>query len=488
MTLLEALDDPLLFAPWFRDRTTWAAWTAFLAALFGLPMTPEQLAVYRAHTGRTVVPIAQAVEAWLVCGRRAGKSFMLALIAVYLACFRSYREHLQPGERATVLIIATDRKQARTIFRYIKGLLTGVALLKAMIERETSDAFDLSNSVTIEIGTSSFKTVRGYTICAALCDELAFWPSDTAAEPDFAILDALRPAMATIPGAMLLCASSPHARRGALWDAYKRHYRQDGDVLVWKATTREMNPSVPQRTIDAAIERDPAVAAAEWLAEFRADLEAFLSREAVEACVSPGVLERAPIEGVTYSAFCDPSGGSSDSMTLAIGHRDGNVVILDCVREIKPPFKPDAVALEFAELLRTYRVGIVRGDRYGGQWPADAFKRHGIEYVAADKTKSEIYHELLPKVNGAELDLLDHPKLIAQLVSLERRVARGGKSSIDHPPGAGSHDDVANSVAGCAWLLRVEQKPMTFAAPIVITNPYAIDRTPREDFTPRWEY
>lgn len=49
-------------------------------------------------------------------------------------------------------------------------------------------------------------------------------------------------------------------------------------------------------------------------------------------------------------------------------------------------------------------------------------------------------------------------------------MARGGKSSIDHPPGAGSHDDVANSVAGVWWLLRVEQKPMTFAAPIIISR------------------
>jgi hypothetical protein len=36
--------------------------------------------------------------------------------------------------------------------------------------------------------------------------------------------------------------------------------------------------------------------------------------------------------------------------------------------------------------------------------------------------------------------------MIGQLVSLERRTARGGRDSIDHPPGA--HDDVANAAAG----------------------------------------
>src|SRR4029078_2872073 len=129
-----------------------------------------------------------ASEAWLICGRRAGKSFVLALCAVFLACFHDFRQYLALGERGTVLIVATDRKQARTILRYIRGLLTNVPMLARMIERETAEGFDLSNSVTIEVGTASFKSTRGYTIVAALCDELAFWASENSAEPDFEIL------------------------------------------------------------------------------------------------------------------------------------------------------------------------------------------------------------------------------------------------------------------------------------------------------------
>src|SRR5437660_134718 len=109
MNLLQSCDDEQLFRPWFRDRATWEAWFAFIAALFALEMTREQLYAYRQHTGRTAPPASTLTEAWLVCGRRAGKSFILALIAVYLACFRDYRPFLTPGERATVLIIATDR-------------------------------------------------------------------------------------------------------------------------------------------------------------------------------------------------------------------------------------------------------------------------------------------------------------------------------------------------------------------------------------------
>jgi hypothetical protein len=49
-------------------------------------------------------------------------------------------------------------------------------------------------------------------------------------------------------------------------------------------------------------------------------------------------------------------------------------------------------------------------------------------------------------LNSRKADLLDHPKLLTQLVGLERRTARGGKDSIDHAPSA--HDDVCNAVAG----------------------------------------
>jgi hypothetical protein len=447
VTIIDAMNDPNLFAKFFRDHATWAAWRAFLCVLFGLPMTPEQLAIYKQCTGRTAPPATPSTEVWLICGRRAGKSFTLALIAVFLACFFDWRPYLAPGERGTIMVVATDRKQARVIFRYVRALLTGVPMLAKLIEREDRETFDLNNSIAIEVGTASFKSVRGYTIVAALCDEMAFWPTDDSAQPDYEILDALRPGMATIPGAMLLCASSPYARRGALWDAHRRHHGRDGDpILVWQADTRTMNCTVPQSVIDEATERDPASAAAEYGAQFRSDIESFVSREAVEACVALDVRERAPVSGTSYSAFIDPSGGSSDSMTMAIGHRQDDVTVLDAVREIRPPFSAESVVLEFSALLKTYRIDKVQGDRYAGEWPRERFSEHGVTYEPAAKPKSDLYRDLLPAINSRQVDLLDDARLVAQIVGLERRTARGGRDSIDHAPGA--HDDLANAVAG----------------------------------------
>jgi hypothetical protein len=447
INILKAVADKNLFARrWFRQPESWSAWLAFLAALFALPMTDDQLAVYRQCTGRENAPTVVHKESWLICGRRAGKSFILALVAVFLSCFYDYTKHIVPGERGTILIIASDRRQARTIFRYIRGLLHGVPMLQHMIERETADAFDLNNNISIEIQAASFRSVRGYTLVAALLDEVALWRSDDSANPDKEILAAIKPAMATIPNAMLLCASSPYAKRGVLWDAYRKHFGKDSSTLVWKAPTRTMNPSVPQSVIDDALEKDAAEASAEYLAEFRNDVESFIAREVVDAATVAGRTVLPRIDGVSHVAFVDPSGGSSDSMTLSIAHMEGQRAVLDCVIERRPPFSPDSVTAEFAATIRSYGIASVTGDRYGGMWPRERFAQHGVDYQTSPQTKSDIYLTLLPLLNSGRIELLDSTRLAAQLCALERRTARGGRDTIDHPPGA--HDDLINAAAG----------------------------------------
>src|SRR5439155_8708912 len=184
------------------------------------------------------------------------------------------------------------------------------------------------------VHTASFRAVRGYTIVAAIVDEIAFWRTEDSANPDREIVNALRPAMAAVPGALLLAISSPYARRGVLWDAFRQHHGRDGDpVLVWQAPTRAMNPQVDERIVAETYAQDEAAAAAEYGAEFRRDIESFLAREAVDAVVVAGRTELPPVTGITYAAFVDPSGGARDAMALAIAHGAAGRLVLDAVRE-----------------------------------------------------------------------------------------------------------------------------------------------------------
>ena len=391
LSILDVCNDPNIFGPWFKDRTTWVAWFAFLKTMYGIPLDEIELAIFKECTGRTTPLPAGYLLAALVIGRRGGKSLILALLAAYLGAFNDWTPYLTGGEKGTLVVVAADRKQARSIFRYLRNMLS-IPLLAGLITRETADTIELRDHIVIEIQTASAKTIRGYTLIGALCDEVAFWSTDDGgANPDREILAALRPAMLTVPKAMLLLASSPYSKTGVLYDEYRRHWGKDeSPTLVWQAPTLTMNPSVPRSFIDEEYEKDPASAAAEYGGLFRTDIQAFVTREAVDAVTAPGVFEIAPMFSVDYFAFVDPSGGSSDSMTLAIAHRDmTGRAILDVVREAKPPFSPESVVSEFATVLKAYNIKTVTGDRYAGLWPRERFFVHHIDYHCSEKPKSE---------------------------------------------------------------------------------------------------
>ena len=78
MRILDALRDPELFLPAFSPLEPWSRWLVFLAAVFCLPMTDEQLQLFRHHTGRERPPGEPVREAWVVVGRRGGKSLIAA--------------------------------------------------------------------------------------------------------------------------------------------------------------------------------------------------------------------------------------------------------------------------------------------------------------------------------------------------------------------------------------------------------------------------
>ena len=325
-------------------------------------------------------------------------------------------------------------------------------ILRQLIKGRTQDSIELSNNVSVEVRPVSFRKLRGPTFIGVICDELGFWFTYASfVNPDVEVLAAARPGLLTTHGPLIM-ACSPYAKMGVLWDTYRKHYGPDGaaGVLVAKGTTRDFNQTIPQSEIDRELERDRARNTAELLAEFRGDLESYVALEVVERCVGD-YYEMAPAAGMRYYGFTDPSGGSDDSFTLSIAHRDGERVIIDCIREVKPPLSPENVIADFVDVLKSYRCHRVIGDRYGGEFPHEQFRKRGMSYVVSEKVKSDIYVDFLPLLNSGRVMLPRNEKLVRQLCSLERTTARGsGKETIDHPRERGMHDDVINSVAGAA--------------------------------------
>ena len=455
INIVEALEDQNLFGPWFSGPS-WAMWKAVLKGAFAIPMTPEELALFRAVAQRDP-PKRRVRELWCVVGRRGGKDSIASGVACFASGFIDYRKILRPGEAASVLCLAVDKAQASIVQKYTQSYFTKIPLLRGLVTRETSDGLDLSTGAELSVQASNFRNVRGRSVALCVMDECAFWRSETTANPDAEVYQALVPSLATIPGAMLIGISTPYRRAGLLYHKWKDHFGQaDDDVLVVHGGSRVFNPTLPERIVADALKRDAAAARAEWLAEWRDDIAAFLSRELIEGAVDRGVTVRPRQAGLDYRAFADPSGGLGDSFACAVAHREastgsaGGAVVLDALHETVPPFDPAQATADIAKTLKAYGITKVIGDKYAAQWPVAEFSRNYISYEHSERDRSAVYADFLPLLTSGRARLLDSQRLIGQLCNLERRASPMGRDRIDHP--AGAHDDLSNAAAGALVL------------------------------------
>lgn len=464
MNILQAIKDEELFKPFLDDQLkTWANWFTFLRCVYGLRVAkPSSRALIHQCTGRNSIQDGGFDTVLALTGRRSGKSRIAALIGAFEATLAGREKHLSTGEQGIVAICSPTKKQSDNVKRYLRSIFN-VPLLHAQIVRETREGFELQNGNRIEILAGDFRTVRGFTLLAAIVDEAAFFghEAESKVKSDTELVRAIKPSLATV-GGKLIAISSPYSRKGWCFKQYDKHHGEDtSPVLVWNAPSRTMNPTLPQTVIDDALADDLQAAKSEYLAEFRDDVSAFIPRSVVESVVAKGIQLRPFNYRTRYVAFCDVSGGRGDDAALAIAHREGKRVIVDLVRRWHPPFNPRVIVKEMAKQLGEYNVHRVMGDNYAAEFTSSAFKENGIAYTKSPKPKSAFYLELLPRLCSGEVELVDDDHLIDQLASLERRTRSGGKDSIDHPPGG--HDDSANAVAGvCEVAISKRRKAGTF--------------------------
>lgn len=339
----------------------------------------------------------------------------------------------------------------RALFRYVSEAVNGSDVLRQEVQRETATEVELTGGVTLSVYPCRPPSVRGVRAVCIVVDELAFFVSTDGRPTDVEMLRACRSRVATTGGKVLIL-SSPYAQTGMLWNLHRRHYgREDSPTLVWQASAPEMNPTLPADYLERMELEDPEAYRSEVLGEFRAGVSTFLDPEALAAAVEEGVRERAPVGGVTYCGFVDAASGSGkDAFAVGIAHRDGERGMLDVCRAWGPPFNPSGVIEEASELLRSYRIDEVEGDRYAPGFLGEGFRKHSIEYKPCERTTSANYLELLPLVNARAVVLLDHSALLRELRGLERRRGTAGRDRVDHRPG--SHDDRAVAAVGALVL------------------------------------
>jgi len=420
-----------------------------LRTYYGLPLDETQLEIYRRACGRDAYVPQEQNEMDVIAGRRSGKT---GYIAAPIVCFEALRDHGLPrGERGYVLLIAPVIAQARIGFRFIRKYFLGSRTLSQYVFKIRGDEIELRNGVVIACVACSYVTVRGMTVVAAVCDEMAFWQhEEIAASPEEEVLEALRPAMATVKRAKLLKISTPFRKEGTLYRDFQR--RAELDYPVWQCSTAEMNPSIQTSVLAKERQRNLERFEREYNAQFTENIISWIAPEVLDACIVRGRTELPRVENVTYVAAVDPAFVRND-FALAILHRPANgPLVVDRVERWagtkKVPLGYEWVCEEILHIVKEYGIHRVLGDQYCAPVIQQHLQKLGISYkpfTFGARTRADLFGNLKHALVQRKIELLDDPVLLHQLRALEEHAAAGG--NVDIRPSYNQKDDVAITVA-----------------------------------------
>lgn len=429
---------------------SWFTWRVVLMATVGEELTLEELDRYREVAGRD--PPTDVVQTLAVfVGRRGGKDSAAAVLVCYLALCVEWK--LAAGEFGTVMTIAVDRDQAQVAFRRVLGVLEAVPVLNAKVENVTATAITLNNSIEIKVATADGAAVRGRTLVAGVLDEYAYMPHEAAIE----LMRALRPAMASMPRALIAIITTVYSSQGPAYELLREWGTDIPAQIVVKGTTRDFNPTISELFIERELKKDPQGASAEYLSIPRTDIARLFDAALLDAVTrsEPRELPRVGhIRGakVHYFAGLDVSGGRGDAASASISHAEGERVVTDAVRRWPAPHDPVVVAGEVAAFLSEYGLKTARADQYAAEFATSVYREAGVTLQPSELSRTELYLYALPLFTTGRIEIPDDPMLRQELLALERRTARSGKDSIDHPPHG--HDDVANAMVLAAYSAR----------------------------------
>ncbi len=407
---------------------------------------------------------------YIIVGRRAGKSIIGATVAAYEAAFPT----VTAATPLYALMVAQDQRASlRTLLDYARAPFQRSPALKKVVLNETTETTTLSSGITLAAYPCRPTALRGLGAVVNVVDELAFLRSSEGNPVDVEMLRAVRPTLWTTHG-KLIATSTAYAQSGALYDVYRKSYGVTDDAtLVIQASAPQLNPTLPTDYLTRMEKDDPEAYRNEVLGEFKTGISTFLDPDALSACVVSGIREVPPVDGIKYTAFCDPSSGTGkDSFTLAIAHMVDGVAQLDCLRVWKPPFNPSGAVAEAAETIKSYWLRAVTGDKYARGFVLEGFAGNGITYHASDRDTSTIYLDVLPLVNGQKVMLLDDADLLREARGLERRRGSSGRDTVSHR--ANEHDDRINATAGAVTLAysgAAHRSQMVVKAVSQSTNP-----------------
>lgn len=448
--------DILTFASAYVGLEPYPAQAVLLKCIYGLPLNDNDMALYPQLAGGLTSQHgvdSEAVEAIIACGARGGKSKIItSLCALYESIVKAplWRSKLQSGEVGYCTIIATRREQAQAIIQAnCANLLQNSPKLSGyLIEEPLKAQIELANGMSIISLPCNSTAARGLPIFCAIFDEIAHFYVEGVRAAD-TIYDSLIPRLAQFPGAKTIFPSTPSAKQGLFWDFFREGFDVPGRV-TFQASTRLLNPTIPQEFLDRMKRRNPDNYAREFDAQFAERVSGFFNPDTLNACFML-VDDIEPSLEYQYSCGIDQSGLSGEDMFgLAIMHQDRNGNLLtDAVRSWAAT-KLDDVIPEIRAIAQKYHCDIVLHDRYAAGWVSSTLTQAGLRCDIRPQLPI-VYNNFKALVTAGKVRLIDNAELRNGLFNTVAYYGRNNALSIAHERGAGGHADMADAVVTAAW-------------------------------------
>ena len=454
--IIEFIKSPCFLGP---DEDISVAQVSVLKAIYGLSMSEEEERVFLQLTDGRKARSGGYSEAWIIVGRRSGKTDKILANCAVFEAFTFDGSSLADGEEAFYPIVAQNVDGANRARSYIEGKLLkleerGWEILdhgSAQSRAITGKEIRTTMGVTFRCFPCTKAAVRGITAIGAATDESAWWcTEENGCNADREVFRALRPTVATFGRrAKRLNATSPYAEEGAVWDAWeKRHTSQ---ALVINAPSWVFNPNLPQDFLDNERMNDLSAYLREYGAQFGKEGGSYLDPSEIERAIDKSRPLIVPYEpGHDYRAALDVA-FKGDLYVLAIGWMDASGIVNFNVwtwkGSKKAPLDGEVIAEEAAGYLKVFGIDQLPTDQYSDEQVKKDYAKFGITVLIEPDSEAlnwEMYKNLKAAMRRGLCCFADDPVIRKDLGSL-RRVGGGRVPKICAPQRGGFHDDVSKA-------------------------------------------
>ena len=419
------------------------------------------------------VPLGRRRVVAAVCGRRAGKSYVLVALRMVHGMLVRDVPKLPAGIRAVAMITAPRDSMRREALRYAIGAVESKAELRAMlVGKPTADEFTLRRPdgklVSFETGvaTAGATGARGRWFTDFVLDESAFFRDASFKVNDEELFNGGIAAL--LPGGQMIVTSTPWAEAGLLYRLWKD---RPGDTAVAHAPTLVLNDSDVTREIVAQAEAtDPDNAAREFGAKFMTTgTTVFFESSTIDASLTEDPFELQP--GDIVAAGADFGFRSDSSALLMVALRGDMLHIFDGTEE-RPeegaPLRPGVTVKAFVDCIDK-RCDYLMADGHYREAITEHLETHGLNFAAAPLTPADTHVRARMVLREARLRIHPLPfrdRLVQQMREVHGKPTSGGGMSITYPRWAkGGHGDLVAALVLAMWQVTGTEVPAAEAPP-----------------------